>query len=334
MRRPLATAAVALGVVLALEPRAHAEPTPQEKATAESLFREARAAMSSGRIAEACGKFDASHKLDPQLGTLLNLAVCHEKEGRTASAWAEFTEVAERADHAKDAERAAFARKHARDLEPKIPRLRVKVEETGADLVVKVAGRALTATELSTAIPVDPGDVTVEASAPRKIAFTKTVTLPAALGATELVVPPLEDQPAGAEPSPPAPVATSPSAPVAAPPRAGGSSTLRTVSYVLMGVGVVGVGVGAYFGLETLSTKSDADKECPLPGQCTQRGLDLDDDARTSALYSTIGFAAGGAALATGVVLLLTSRPSRAAVAVSPTYAERGGGATLRVRFP
>ena len=59
------------------------------KATAEALFTEGRALATSGKCAEAIPKFQASQKLDPGVGTLLNLAECYEQVGKTASAWAE-----------------------------------------------------------------------------------------------------------------------------------------------------------------------------------------------------------------------------------------------------
>jgi uncharacterized protein HemY len=65
-----------------------------DKATAEALFAEGRRLMSSGNYATACQKFAASQKLDPALGTSLNLADCYDKSGRTASAWAESRDAA------------------------------------------------------------------------------------------------------------------------------------------------------------------------------------------------------------------------------------------------
>ena len=76
-----------------------------DKATAEALFAEGRRLMSSGDYKTACPKFAASQKLDPGLGTSLNLADCYEKLGKTASAWAEFRDAAAAAHRVGSKER-------------------------------------------------------------------------------------------------------------------------------------------------------------------------------------------------------------------------------------
>ena len=74
--------------------RAQAEPTADDKALATVLFQEGRALMSAGRIADACLKLEESERLDPSGGTLLNVALCHEQEGRLARSWSEFNDAA------------------------------------------------------------------------------------------------------------------------------------------------------------------------------------------------------------------------------------------------
>src|SRR6185369_12155545 len=65
-----------------------------DSAIAQSLFDEGRKLMNEKKFAEACPRLERSYKLDPAAGTLLNVAVCHEGLGRTATAWNEFREAA------------------------------------------------------------------------------------------------------------------------------------------------------------------------------------------------------------------------------------------------
>ena len=87
--------AVVLVCAAAVATSAHAgSPTEDDKAAAETLFREAKKLLSAGKLNRACSKFDASHKLDPSVGALLNHAACREKLRQYASAWALFSEAA------------------------------------------------------------------------------------------------------------------------------------------------------------------------------------------------------------------------------------------------
>jgi len=300
---------------------AHAEPSAQDKAQADAFFREGRALMSDGKFAQACGKFSESQRLDPAPGTLVNLALCHEKEGKTASAWAEFNEVAERPGD--DRARTPFARGRSQDLEKRLSRVRVRVDRPAPDEVVTIDGRPHGAVAWGSALPLDPGEHFIEAVAPGKKGWRLSVRLESGPSLIEVAVPMLDDAPAPlVSPAP----ETHPTAPMA--PQERGSA--KTAGFIVGAVGIAAIGVGSYFGLRTLGKKSDADDLCPT-NRCAgdPRITELDDSARSSALVSTIAFGAGIAALAAGALLVLTAP----GVAIAPSASPRAGGASLIGRF-
>src|SRR5262245_2520720 len=112
LRRGAASAALLL-CVLAGTGRARAEPSAEDKALATALFREGRALLAEKRVADACLKFEESHRLDPSGGTILNLALCHEQEGKLARSWSEFNEAIAFARRDYRADRESEAREHA-----------------------------------------------------------------------------------------------------------------------------------------------------------------------------------------------------------------------------
>jgi hypothetical protein len=72
-------------------------------------------------------------------------------------------------------------------------------------------------------------------------------------------------------------------------------------------LGVAGTAVGTYLGLQAISQKKDADRDCPN-NACSATGASENSNAIRSANFSTVGFAVGAAGLGLGTVLLLVSR--------------------------
>jgi len=295
-----------------LDGSATAAPTPADRVLAESLFQEARDLMNADKVSEACAKFAESYRLDSTLGTLLNLAVCHEKEGRVASAWAEFTDAAEiaRANHQSD--RETMAMRHVEALRGQLSFVVFVVPETAPPgLEIALDGTVIRKAAWSSKLPIDPGAHRIEARAPKKQSWTREIVV--ASGANELSVdiPALEDAPDAPAPPPAAPpVVAAPDRPEPPPPAAP-SSSLATIGWITGGVGVVAIGVGTFFGIRTLSLKSDRDAHCGAGNVCDADGVGFDKDARTAATISTITVAAGAALVAAGVVLVIVAPSAR-----------------------
>lgn len=307
----------------------YAQNASENQATAEALFREARSLMEAGSVAEACEKFAASQRIDPALGTLLNLARCHEQLGRTASAWAEFTQAASEARRAGQKARQKEAEERAIALEPKLVRLLIEVpEEVNVPaLEVKRDGLVLDPAAWNTAVPVDPGLHAITADAPGKVSWSNTIDVKGEGQTTRVTIPLLVDAAAPPPPAPPSPQpATAPSAPPPPPSQppasqhasvgtdtVSGMGMQRTIGLIVGGAGLAGIAAGSYFGLTARSKWNDAD--CPNNVCPTSDRQTLAEDAKTYANGSTVAFIAGGALLATGAALYFTapSRPSTSA---------------------
>jgi hypothetical protein len=283
-----------------------AQTTSENAAQAEALFRDGRALIKVGRTSEACAKFAESHRLDPQTGTLLNLALCHEEEGKTASAWAEFNEVSERSG--KTSERSEFALRHARAVEARLSKLRINVDSAVPGFNLTLDGRPLHSAALGSLIPLDPGEHTVEATAPGKERWVERVRIDPGPAAREIVVKWVDAPPARQAVSP---EPAAPPAPRAAP--AQPSTARRDVGLAIGALGIVGIGVGTGFGLWAVSKGDDYNARFP-GGACQPQACEAAGDAKRSlertAIISTVGFGVGAVGLVTGLYLVLTSPSS------------------------
>jgi serine/threonine-protein kinase len=327
-----------------------AEPTSADKAMATQLFDDADKDMSRSNYAAACSKYGESQRLDPQLGTLLHLADCYEKAGKTASAWATFKdaiEIAARKNAAGANEsREKIARSRAAALEARLSKLTLLVAGgDAAGLEVQQDGQLVGRATWGSALPVDPGSHTLVAKAPGKKTWTKTVEVGANGAKIEVAVPALEpDVAARATPSsPPAADAATPALRAGSPeaPSTGGSSQ-RAVGYAIGGAGVVGVAIGTAFFLKRGSTVSERDGLCPgdvcKDAAEASRVADLTDQAKHEATASIIAFASGGVALVAGGVLLLTATSTEsakpgAALRILPWASATSAGAAMTGRW-
>jgi len=286
-----------------------------EKATAETLFDEGVKLMKGQRFEEACPKLEDSQRIDPGVGTLLYLGECYEKLGRTASAWATFREAQSAAEASGQTKRAATAKKRVAGLETELSYLTIQAAEATSALQglrVMRNGVDAGASVLGASVPVDPGAVAIEVSAPGYQPFTVTVTVQAR-SRQSVLVPALTPLPKPApEPVPVvAPVVAAkpepapPPAPPPPPPEEGGMSALAVTGLVVAGVGVVGLGVGAYFGLDAMNEDELADAACTETVCQSAADQAHADNAVKSAKTANIAFAVGGALFVGGGLMFI-----------------------------
>ncbi len=275
--------------------------TAEERAMADALFREAKSLMRKDQHEAACRKLEESQRLDPRDGTLLNLAVCHEKEGKIATAWVEFQESLAAARRAKRWDRIQLAKRRLRALEDKIPNLTIEVAPGASVERFELIRNGVSIAEpvWGTAVPVDPGDHTIEATAPGMLPWETTVAVDVGENRT-VVVPMLEEKPPPPSPSPPPPELKPE---IEAEPE--GTLSRRTTAHVVGGAGLAAVGVGAFFGLRAMGKSSESDDHC-RDTLCDQRGLDLNDEANSAARVSNIAFGLGLVGVGVGGYLLWT----------------------------
>lgn len=338
MGRSLAMGSTVLALTV-LTPPAHAQVSAENKAAAEALFQQAQKLMRAKKYDEACQKFEQSQGLDPGIGTLLYLAECFEKVGRTASAWATFSEAASLARARGQSKRAELGEKRAKQLEGTLSKLTVTVAPQNQSidgLVIRRGGKDLKRSIWGVPVPVDPGEHQLEASAPGYEPYTASVKIGKDGDLVAAEIPPLKASeaaavaPVPAEPKP-ATVDEPPPAdppPTTDDPMADGSADdgagQRTLGIVLTGVGIVGVGVGTVFGLEAISKNSDAEKFCSGKECSDPKGESLTQDAKDAAQISNIAFGVGAVGVIAGLVLILTAGGDDDATA------RRGRGKTAR----
>lgn len=145
---------------------------------AETLFHAGREALQANRVDEACELFERSYRLTPTLGTVLNWATALERSGKTASAFARFTEGLAWAQRTGEASRVTYARQRLDELKPTLRWLRVRSLALVPGLTWTLRGEPVAIAPSSAPVAVDPGALTVVAEAPGYAPTTVSATAP------------------------------------------------------------------------------------------------------------------------------------------------------------
>jgi hypothetical protein len=305
---------VRLGVILTILTMAPCVAFAQgasSQAEAQALFDAGRKLMDQGRFGEACPKLEASQKLDPGAGTLMNLASCYEKNGQTASAWVTYTDAATASSSSGHADWAAKANAKAAGLQPHLAKVTLTMPSPPEGVTIKRDGKPVAYASLGTELPMDPGDHTLEVSAPGKTTWTSQFRVRAE-SPMSVTIPDLAN------------AATTGGGGTTAPSDTGRGNGQRILGLTLAGLGAVSIGIGSGLGIDAASKKGVADdpSKClhTADGKlhCNKDGVDQLDAANASATISTVLFVVGGALIAGGIVLFIAS-PKAAAAAETKT---------------
>ncbi|HEX8789714.1 MAG TPA: hypothetical protein VF765_02100 [Polyangiaceae bacterium] len=321
-----------------------------DAAIAEQLFRDGRALLEAGKTDQACEKFAASQRIAPALGTTLNLALCREKQGKTATAWSLYMDAEQTATRAGDAARARFAQDHVAALAPQLKKVVIEVPTPPPGMVVTLDGTQLPGGALGTEIPLDPGEHDLVVAAPGKKKWEQSHLALGPSATTVHVRVELEDDTAAAPaqaaaPSPPPPsmaASTTPpeDTPGGAPPgpeHPASSTDPKLVAGIAAGgVGVIALGVATYYWVTAISRNNDQN-DYPVG---SQERLTVYNQAKTAQTWGFVFGGIGVAGLGAGAVLVIMSlhdHSTQPATAgswhVVPALGPGVGGALLQRTF-
>jgi hypothetical protein len=293
--------AATLGLGLMTQcPAAHADP-----AAAEALFREGRALLQRGELAPACEKLEASNTLDPSAGTLLNLAACRLQQGKTATAWAHFLSAERLAENQRRAEQASEAKRRALELEPQLSTLTLLAPSAPAGLQVRRAGQVVEPASLGTAVPVDPGKIVIEASAPGCDTARLEITIGASADRRVLEIPQLRRSTLPASHDSSVAVGSRPVVRDTAP----GPRPSNPVPWVIGGSGGAVLLAGGVLGVLALSSNSKAIEQCEAGNRdaCNETQHRRDGEATASTVCVGVGLVGVGVS----ILWLLSARSGR-----------------------
>ncbi|NUO51188.1 MAG: PEGA domain-containing protein [Polyangiaceae bacterium] len=297
---------------------------------AARLFDEALELADANRWDAACPKFRESLEAEASVGAQLNVAKCSERAGLLLQAEREYGALIELNESTRDRDRKleveARAKEALKSLERRIPRVVVKVMPASAEARVLVDGNPPASTAPNGAVRVDPGLHKLRAEASAFEAAEEVVTLKEGEERiVELTLARVPIERVGPEARP---------------------ADFSLVGWVSSGAGLAVAAAGAaMLGVASMraSEIEDACGRGAAPPRCSggaanaARANELSEEGTALEIggFSLLGV--GGAALATGIVILAvdaSSKPSPSTGAiVLPVIGAHEGGLWVRGAF-
>jgi hypothetical protein len=201
---------------------------------------------------------------------------------------------------------------------PKIGLVVIAVTDRPAGLEVKVAGRIIANERLGEAVPVAPGPVVIDASAPGRVAFQRQLALGA--GSSEVLAIALVAETAAVKTIAPPPT-----------PRETTGGGVRSAGFVVAGVGVAGFATFAITGL-LANSKYDAVSTACGGTHCIDPAYQSQINAgKTLDTVANVGLGVGAAGLVAGTLMIVFGGAHEAPVSV--TASPDGARLFLHGRF-
>jgi len=317
-----------------------AAPASAEAVPADELFQQGKGLMEQGSIAQACEKFAASLALARRGGTLLNLAVCREQEGRYASALRLFGEARDFAVKDGRAERVTLADEHLTRVRSLVSWLTVIPVSPGARAALSIQCDQVVLERASWGAPqtIDPGEHEIAASEPGRARFSVRIVIGKTADSQSLSIPELAELPAPSSPPVRLPPGHSSSAAVSPNPEPSQrSSGKRLGAWIALGAGGVMLAVGGVFGVKAIIDSQRSHELCATDSCQNDEAYAKNHDAYVAARVADVTIPAGALLTAAGLYFLLQPRAADASRSPArsgrprlvPTLGRNQAGATL-----
>lgn len=286
---------------------AHAAPSDADRVAARALAAEGQEALEKNDFTTAADRFTKADALIHAPTLMLGLAHAQVGLGKLAAAKVTYDRIVREgvAPRSPPAWGKALedATREVATLAARVPQVTITVQGPESATVTidgaTVPGAALGAKR---ALPLDPGAHVIRAEAAGFTAAETSVKLRE--GQSEIVKLTL---------APAAATTTTPVEPVAK----GGGSTQKTLGFVALGMGGVGLVLGGVTG--GLAIAKHGALADPCAKGCPADKLDELGSYHTLASLSTVGFIVGGVGAAAGTLLILTAPKARSIGATSVT---------------
>lgn len=286
---------------------------------ADRLFREAEAFFDFGDIPRACATWADSLRMQPKLGTLLNLALCHETMGRIATAWKEYHYGAAWAAQNGQKDRQKFAHEHASQLEPRLPRVALQLAPDQTYSTIEIDGEPLPEPEWVLPFYLDPGAHTIAVTAPGKKRKTIPINVTSAPSSQQVAIGDLEDLERAAPPAPTYHLER---------------TWMTTAGIATTGAGLATLAVSLFFGFSAADGRDDLRSRCN-GNRCVATGIQAYKDVQTNATLSTWLAVSGAVVTGVGVGLIVydpkKNTPDVAPVKPAPARARTGTSTVFRL---